>query len=386
MSPLGFMGARTMRRSSVAATPTVAPAPPPPRRRRISASILRRSIVRTPSVGAAVTATNDTAVVVRRRYLGFPRTRIGPSKRNTNAPDGDVMIRRPSDINRIGPPGRVSVPLPPPPTPDKAGKKIALLFHVYDTHHQDAIWRRWLAMPGAEHFQLYVHAKHGRLQERSFLNDPSVTLVPTRPTRWAKTQLAKNTLLRVALKNPHIRHLQHLSDSCIPLFTPEHVYRRYMQLRDTESCIMYSSERNTPYRQQMFRSGRPVVNGLQRDKCHTHSEWITLSRTHASIVANWEHVPIGRAMLHAPCVDNENYPASVLDHAGRIREVSKRRMHHADWSRIRRYSGHPYSWVNMEVDDNLRRLNHLRKEHIMFVRKFPKHSNVGNYINDIWNL
>ena len=273
--------------------------------------------------------------------------------------------------------------------PARDGAPIALCFHVYQGHHQNDIWERWLSMPGAEHFHLFVHAKNGTVREGSFLGGEGVVMAPVRPTKWAKTQHAKHSLLRTAMTHgPDYRHFVHLSDSCIPLFPPAKVYERLSCIPRHCSTILYGQpgqDLRSPYRKFLFRYGRPVVQGIVREKLHTHTEWIVLSRKHAQVLVEWENNAIGKAMLRAPCVDNENYPLSVLHHAGEIGHVLRVKTHHADWSRSRRYSGHPYSWVNMREQNNLGRLKKLQKEQALFCRKFPHGSNVIEFIDELWD-
>ena len=108
------------------------------------------------------------------------------------------------------------------PSKQKPSFSVALMFLTYDNVNRPEIWHRFLQETGGERFRPYIHNKHPF--ECSFGFDQFQ--IPEKvKTKWGHKSLVAATLklMHEALKDPRNEFFALLSNSCIPIQSPESI-------------------------------------------------------------------------------------------------------------------------------------------------------------------
>lgn len=149
---------------------------------------------------------------------------------------------------------------------------IALCFLVYSQIDNEDLWRQWLNLPYASNFRIFVHSKHAFSSNLS-----NVTILPTVPTEYAGIGLINATiqLYRYAIQDTSITKFVLVSQSCIPVKTPQHVYQ---SLTKNDKSIISLCPSN-----QVFPRYKDVLRYLPSMVIIKHHQWISLNRRHAQL-------------------------------------------------------------------------------------------------------
>ena len=110
-------------------------------------------------------------------------------------------------------------------------KKIALCFAVRDKPKNKKLWDPFIK---DERFNIYIHSSFEQNNEWN-----KYYIKQKIPTQWCNIMLALKTLLEEAGLNKENFKMVVLSESCIPITTPDKVYEA-LTLKD-ESALGYSS-------------------------------------------------------------------------------------------------------------------------------------------------
>lgn len=160
--------------------------------------------------------------------------------------------------------------------------KIAFLFLVRRGLPLDFLWGSFFENADMGNFSIYVHSEPG------FEFDESTTrsrffygrqLKSSIQVIWGESSMieAEKLLLLAALDDPANQRFVLLSDSCVPLYSFSYLYSYLMSSSKSfvDSFIDVEEDRYSP-------KMSPVI---RRDKWRKGSQWISLVRRHAKIVA-----------------------------------------------------------------------------------------------------
>ncbi|KAI3769653.1 hypothetical protein L6452_00762 [Arctium lappa] len=227
--------------------------------------------------------------------------------------------------------------------------KIAFLFLVRDNLPLDFLWHNFFKNADPENFTIYIHSKPG------FVFDESVTrsvffynrqLENSVEVGWGKPTMieAEKLLFKAALNDPSNQILVLLSDSCVPLYDFHYIYTYLMSSPRSfvDSFIDVKENRYNP----------EMSPDIPKDKWRKGSQWITLVRRHAEMVA-YDHVvfPIfekhckrrplldlskGNESLKEQqqhnCIPDEHYVPTLLAMRGVEDELERRTLTYSLWN------------------------------------------------------
>jgi hypothetical protein len=150
--------------------------------------------------------------------------------------------------------------------------KVALCFLVYDRIVQESIWNSWLAGQG-DYYSVYIHSKDP-LQ----INMPDVKyqVIPRVPTGWGTLGIvnAELKLFETALEQHTNVKLILVSGDCVPIKPAWHVYNEL--IATPKSMIEFA------HHGQVFPRYDSLKAHFDRANIVKHSQWVALSRKHAS--------------------------------------------------------------------------------------------------------
>ncbi|KAK1439813.1 hypothetical protein QVD17_05635 [Tagetes erecta] len=232
---------------------------------------------------------------------------------------------------------------------DSYRMKIAFLFLVRDNIPLDFLWHNFFKNADPEKFTIYIHSKPG------FVFDSSSTrsaffynrqLEHSVEVGWGKPTMieAEKLLFKAALDDPHNHIFVLLSDSCVPLYDFSYIYTYLMSSPRSfvDSFIDATEKRYNP----------EMSPDIPEDRWRKGSQWITLVRRHAEVVA-YDHVifPIfnkhckrrplldlskGNESLKEQqqhnCIPDEHYVPTLLAMRGFEDELVRRTLTYSLWN------------------------------------------------------
>lgn len=194
-----------------------------------------------------------------------------------------------------------------PDIPAGSMPKVALLFLTKGQMPLQKIWEKFFhSKEAADHpaetawqnfFSIYVHAPREYLADKYWRGTVFAGHILKNPIKvvWGQHSMidAERLLLRAALADPLNSHFVILSDTTIPLYSAPLVYAQ--TILDSKSRINACANNSDPYdqyRRNMYRWQRQleVLAGVTADLWRKSSQWMTLIRSHAELVAYEEQV------------------------------------------------------------------------------------------------
>ncbi len=152
-----------------------------------------------------------------------------------------------------------------------AQEKIALLFLTRSDLNHSELWKQLLE-EAPNRFNVYFHSKDP-LEDPYFQPYRIPKIVPT---TWSIHTKAWQLLIKEAVKNPENVRFALLSESCIPLYSLTHIYKKIMS---DEFTHMF-------FRKPWWPSNNPrEVKSIKSKFRYGNWEWIVLNRKHAELVA-----------------------------------------------------------------------------------------------------
>ncbi|KAL8238157.1 hypothetical protein R6Q59_019238 [Mikania micrantha] len=244
--------------------------------------------------------------------------------------------------------------------------KIAFLFLVRDNLPLDFLWHNFFKNADPEKFTIYIHSKPG------FVFDASSTrsvffynrqLENSVEVGWGKPTMieAEKLLFKAALDDPHNHIFVLLSDSCVPLYNFSYIYAYLMSSPRSfvDSFVDANEKRYNP----------EMSPDIPEDKWRKGSQWITLVKSHAEVVA-YDHVvfPIfnkhckrrplldlskGNESLKEQqqhnCIPDEHYVPTLLAMRGFEDELVRRTLTYSLWNQstetMNTQAWHPVTFV-----------------------------------------
>lgn len=243
--------------------------------------------------------------------------------------------------------------------------KIAFLFLVISGVNHVQHWHDFFK--GHQNsYSIYVHAKNP-INTDSFFS--SYTPVDTVETSWANTMNAQIVLLKKALEDPTNEKFIFVSDATIPLHDFNTVYSRCLYYKESMFYYMPNPHINPGSEFLHYHQTERDLQPIARNKQFKNWQWIILNRKHAQLmVEDRYYLPI---ISQYPC-DNEHYPSTFLINKGLIDEIIPQDTTYVEWRKPRDNYDSPYTFTNLNNNDELSLLLKAQKLGFLFARKLDK--------------
>ncbi|KAK1302791.1 hypothetical protein QJS10_CPB12g00690 [Acorus calamus] len=169
------------------------------------------------------------------------------------------------------------------PTPFSGNPKIAFLFLAKSNLPLDFLWDTFFQNGDGSNFSIHIHSRPG------FVFDESTTrsaffygrqLRKTVQVVWGESSMiqAERLLLEAALEDPANQRFILLSESCVPLYNFSYIYN-YVMSSPKSFVDSFLDTKEGRYNPKMSPK-------IPKDRWRKGSQWITLVRKHAVVVAN----------------------------------------------------------------------------------------------------
>ncbi|KAK1326515.1 hypothetical protein QJS10_CPA01g01794 [Acorus calamus] len=169
------------------------------------------------------------------------------------------------------------------PTPFSSNPKIAFLFLTKSNLPLDFLWDTFFQNGDGCNFSIHIHSRPG------FVFDESTTrsaffygrqLRKSVQVVWGESSMiqAERLLLEAALEDPANQRFILLSESCVPLYNFSYVYN-YVMSSPKSFVDSFLDTKEGRYNPKMSPK-------IPKDRWRKGSQWITLVRKHAVVVAN----------------------------------------------------------------------------------------------------
>ncbi|XP_031124867.1 glycosyltransferase BC10-like [Ipomoea triloba] len=231
----------------------------------------------------------------------------------------------------------------------RGNPKIAFLFLAKKNLPLDFLWGSFFENADIANFSIYIHSEPG------FVFDESTTrstffynrqLKNSVKVAWGESSMieAERLLFVAALDDPRNQRFVLLSDSCVPLHNFGYIYK-YLVNSPRSFVDSFIDKKDGRYNPMML----PYI---PKSKWRKGSQWITLIRKHAEVVADDEAIfpvfkklckrgpPIeaSREKLNLKpqkqnnCISDEHYVQTLLEMLGLVRELERRTVTHTVWN------------------------------------------------------
>ncbi|KAK2984921.1 hypothetical protein RJ640_005662, partial [Escallonia rubra] len=161
--------------------------------------------------------------------------------------------------------------------------KVAFLFLARRDLPLDFLWQAFFENADVANFSIYIHSEPG------FVFDESTTrsaffynrqLRNSIKVGWGESSMigAERLLLDAALDDPANRRFVLLSDSCVPLYNFSYIYN-YLMASPRSFVDSFLDKKEGRYNPKMSYA-------IRKKKWRKGSQWITLIRRHAEVVAD----------------------------------------------------------------------------------------------------
>ncbi|KAK3404466.1 hypothetical protein EUGRSUZ_K00774 [Eucalyptus grandis] len=161
--------------------------------------------------------------------------------------------------------------------------KIAFLFLARKNIPLDFMWGAFFQEANVKNFSIYIHSEPGFVFNESTSMSPffyGCQLNDSVKVAWGGSSMieAERLLLKVALRDPANQRFVLLSDSCLPLYEFHDIYKHLISSPNSyvESYFDFEDYRYDPI----------MLFAIPKDKWRKGSQWFTLIRRHAQIVAD----------------------------------------------------------------------------------------------------
>ncbi|XP_059624414.1 glycosyltransferase BC10-like isoform X2 [Cornus florida] len=163
--------------------------------------------------------------------------------------------------------------------------KIAFLFLARRNLPLDFLWGNFFQNADVANFSVHIHSEPGFMFDETTTRSPffyNRQLSNSIKVAWGESSMiqAERLLLRAALEDPANRRFVLLSDSCVPLYNFSYIYD-YLMASPRSFVDSFLDKKEDRYNPEMS----PVI---PLNKWRKGSQWVTLVRRHAEVIANDE--------------------------------------------------------------------------------------------------
>uniref|UniRef100_A0A7N0TP42 Core-2/I-branching beta-1,6-N-acetylglucosaminyltransferase family protein n=1 Tax=Kalanchoe fedtschenkoi TaxID=63787 RepID=A0A7N0TP42_KALFE len=265
--------------------------------------------------------------------------------------------------------------------------RVAFLFLARRNLPLDFLWGSFFEGAEEDTFSIYVHSEPGFAFDESTTRSPFFygrELKNSIQVKWGEASMieAERLLLEVALEEPANQRFVLLSDSCVPLYNFSYIYN-YVMASPKSFVDSFLDVKEHRYHPKMS----PVI---PKNKWRKGSQWVTLIRSHAEVIADDEHViavfekfckrrpPIDlskgklnyKLQKQHNCIPDEHYVQTLLTLKGLESELERRTLTFTVWNQSKTSTEtrgwHPmtfsYADVRAEKIKAIKEISHINYE------------------------
>jgi hypothetical protein len=231
-------------------------------------------------------------------------------------------------------------------------KKIALIFLTRNGVNHPNFWKKELSQH-ADKFNAYFYSDNPLIDP--FYNN--LRLQETVPTNWNCHIKTWQHILKEAFKNEENYKFVYLSESCLPLFSLNEIYKALTEDNNSYMCFAGPWWPNGDCRDVLW---------LPKEHRWGNSEWIILNRDHTETIIKDNFII--EIVSNFP-IDSESYPATLFSVKRCLGEFVCRTTTYVDWAHPENGGAHPYHFREFS-QYNLDVLVEAKKGKHFFARKF----------------
>jgi len=153
-------------------------------------------------------------------------------------------------------------------------KRIAFLFLIYDTIHNEDVWHAFFENADPNKYTIFVHYKT-QIPLKWFEKYKLTHCIPTNYVIDTSIAKAHNLLIEEAMKDPTVYKTVNLSQSCIPFKSFNHVYEFLTKDNSSHFNLMPMSDWSMSVTE-------PALQFLKREEIFKAANWFILNRQHAT--------------------------------------------------------------------------------------------------------
>jgi hypothetical protein len=185
------------------------------------------------------------------------------------------------------------------------------------------------------------------------------------PTAWGTISLVKATLylLKVALRDKRVKKFVLVSETCIPVWSFESIYKKLIEGDGNKSRVQWCYGKNADRLNIISTAGYKLPIGLWAKQ----SQWMTLDRSHVQILFSRQDIhSFLQVFQNCPAAD-EHFFINFLLYVCKIPvdQFENTYTTYVDWN-VR--SEHPKLFLEIRKD----LIDFARKNNCLFARKFDK--------------
>ncbi|XP_019174142.1 PREDICTED: uncharacterized protein LOC109169706 isoform X2 [Ipomoea nil] len=223
-------------------------------------------------------------------------------------------------------------------TPDgdlRGNPKIAFLFLAKTNLPLDFLWGSFFENADIANFSIYIHTEPGFVFDKSTTRSAffyNRQLKNSIKVAWGESSMieAEKLLFAAALGDPRNQRFVLLSDSCVPLHKFSYIYKYLVNSPRSfvDSFIDKNDGRYNPW----------MTPFIPKSKWRKGSQWITLIRKHAKVVADDEAIfPVfekfcKKLQKQHNCISDEHYVPTLLEMLGLVGELERRTVTYTVWN------------------------------------------------------
>jgi hypothetical protein len=241
---------------------------------------------------------------------------------------------------------------------------VTFCFIVTQDLNKETIWKRWLEGLDALRFpyKVVTHCSNPEQITSPYLKK---TLMNRHyPTKWGRILRAEWELFKYAYEHTESEWFILLSESCIPIRSPQSFVDLYSKYR-SKSIVNYS-----PAWWDVQKHNRAELRSLPREYHIGHDTWLVLCRNDITDIKQLE---FNNDMLFDTCfldgsISDESMIAVWLKKANNFANTIRHKITLVDWTRTN--GNNPYTFNRMEPDFIEKEMN--ANPFSMFLRKVGK--------------
>lgn len=237
--------------------------------------------------------------------------------------------------------------------------KIALCFLVRDKPHNRNLWEPFI---NDRRFNIYIHSSFEQNNEWS-----KYYIEERVPTTWSNCMLAQKTLLERACDSDIANYkFVVLSESCIPIQSPDFVYNTLIE--DNQSYVPHVPAWFGPEISSRY------LTSIPRENFFIGSQFFIINRDICLLLKEDNDVihKVAKYMI-----DCEQYIATYLSLRGKLGSVTNKELTFLDWGRTTNGGASPYLFPASLDDYDRNALKTAQQNGKLFARKFPDGVDVG---------
>ncbi|XP_049382756.1 glycosyltransferase BC10-like [Solanum stenotomum] len=242
--------------------------------------------------------------------------------------------------------------------------KVAFLFLARRHLPLDFVWKCFFQNADTANYSIYIHSEPGFVFNESttrsrFFHDRQ--LKNSIKVGWGEASMigAERLLLKEALKDSANTRFVLLSESCIPLYNFSYIYT-YLTASPRSFVDSFLDKKERRYNPNM-------ALYIPMSKWRKGSQWITLIRKHAEVVADDDVVfPVFKMFCKKRynCIPDEHYVQTLLAMHDSDGELERRTITYTEWnqsaSNMDKNSWHPMTFSYADAGpDKIKRIKDI---------------------------